>query len=357
MGIELNRYNFELQLELIGEDFYLNNPATAMDTPRGGHSRGNESYFGRLTNDLKRELECQRIILNKQQCPDSGIFGNFEYKQEEDINWDTVKLGNIIILKVLTSQKQPRYIEVPSTQILVKAPFTSKTKITLQLNDLNNYGEFFGVEYKATKNSSEKSISVASFNSTCPCDIKTAAIKAKMIHSLPSNSRNIFNGKNGLKIIDVTLRITFNLYYFIINDIKECDSRSAIQKIFICNGGFFSPGMKEESTVELSKEKEPEKFGVQHNLYRIKMRYRPFFDSRKIKAKGCGLYTSWEPKIPATVREESERQALLNEVEKISQNFTDEKKPEIQTVLEICPDTENVIYLNLRAERIKKRAA
>ncbi len=348
----LNKYNFELALERIAEKFYFGG-ASQYGKKRGGNSSDNEAYFRNVAVDLRSMLNCQQILLKKGACPDSGVFGDFDYKNEDDVNWRLVEENKIVVLEVSGVERQKRYIEVrveeaPKLQVPVK----KDPKITMRLNEVNGYGEFFGVEYKASRNKSEKSITVASFNSTCPSSTKTSSVKVKLIHNL--ESKNKFKIHNyDLRCCDLTLEINFSIYYMIINDEPE-GQISVIKQIFVCDGGFFAPDMSEERAKELSKQLYPEDLKKEYSLYRVGLRYRPFFDSKTIRANGFGLYTSWEPKIPKEEEVERQRQQLLDEVEKIQQSFSDSEE-EVESTDPDMPD--NVIYLNLRDERIKKRAA
>lgn len=142
--------------------------------------------------------------------------------------------------------------------------------------------------------------------------------------------------------------------YFIVND-EEVGTRSEIRHIFICNGGFFAPTTTEDEAAAISKQLYPADLKLDLNLYRVKLRYRPFFESRAIRANGYGLYTSWEPKIPGIEREEKQRALLLNEVERVQQDFGEGISDKITQKSE--KDDDNVIYLNLKADRIRSRAA
>ncbi len=349
----LTRYNFELQLELIAENFYFN-AARAINMPRGGNSRGNEIYFGRIGSDLREKLGCQQLILPSGKCPDSGIFGDFGYIGEDEVDWEDVKKGKKVVLAIVATQGQERYIQYSSNIINLQDTINSKTEIQLCLNSIDIYGEFFGIEYKASKNNSEESITVASFNSTCPCATKTVTLSdIKLIHNFPTTLNKRFKNDQDLKIAKIKLDIKFSMYYFIVND-KEENSRSVIKKLFICDGAFFAPNTPEEEAKRLSTEIKPEDLKINHSLYRVKLRYRPFFDARTIKAKGYGLYTSWNPKIPEIIREENERKALLNQIEKIKNPFFIEKDIHDNA---IQSNDDNIIYLSLKESTIKKRAA
>lgn len=270
-------------------------------------------------------------------------------------SWQLVEEKKIFAIEVNGVQGQKRYIEVDISKLPpIKVPLKKDSGIELCLNDLSIYGEFFGVEYKASDNKSPNSISVASFNSTCPSGTKTVDLKkVRIIHNFKSRS-NIT--KNGIKLkhSDITLSIKFSIYYLIVND-EPVGNISQIRQIFICSGDFFAPGLSEEEAKALSKQLYPDKLGIEYSLYRVGLRYRPFFDSKMIKANGYGLYTSWEPKIPAEEEVERQRELLLKEVERIQQTFTDNEFEEVESSCHETPD--NVIYLTLRDERIKKRAA
>lgn len=363
-----SKYKFELTLEKVAERFYFNG-ATQYGKVRGGNSSDNEAYFRNVATDLRRELDCQQIHLKKGACPDSGVFGNFFYKNEEEVDWENVKEGKIVVLEVEGVERQLRYIEIKSEEIeFPEEPIRKEPGISIDLNSFNGYGEFFGVEYKAAKNKSENSVSVASFNSTCPSSHKTSTLKkVKLIHNLRSRSNIEVHGYN-LKQCLITVNISFSIYYLIINDYPK-DSVSEIKQIFICDGGFFAPGVSQAKAKELSTQFYPDELGVEYNLYRVSLRYRPFFDSRTIRTNGFGLYTSWEPKIPLEEKVEKQRQALLREVEKIQQDFNElaEAEDENEEIDNVEPkelpsqapedNPDNVIYLSLREDRIKKRAA
>lgn len=368
----LSKYHFELALERVAEKFYFHG-ATQYGKKRGGNSADNEAYFRNIATDLRAQLGCQQIMIKKGACPDSGVFGDFQYKNDEDVSWDLVEEGRIIAFEVEGVSRQKRYIEVPVNQLgEVPLPLKKDSKLILNLNSFNGYGEFFGVEYKASKSKSKKSISVASFNSTCPSGTKTISLsKIKMFHNLQSNSKSVTINGHVIKLCDVKLLISFSIYYLIVNDYPVGEI-SEVKKIFVCNGGFFAPNMTEAEAENLSDELDPNNLNIEYSLYRVRLRYRPFFDSRTIRANGYGLYTSWEPKIPKAEEEERQRELLLKEVEAIQQNFADvilkdqdeddsENDEDLdEDVIDTpSPDAspDNVIYLTLREDRIKKRAA
>ena len=357
----LDKYNFELALEKIAEKFYLRG-AVQYGKTRGGNSAENEAYFRSITSDLRDHLGCEQILLKKGHCPDSGIFGDFGYKNEEEVSWELVKNKEIVVLEVEGVDRQKRYIEILMEEMpSIEEPLKKKSGIVLNLNEINNYGDFFGVEYKASKNNSSNSINVASFNSTCPSAIKTVALKIRMIHDLNQRSGTITIHGQKLKTCDLALKITFGIYYFIVNDSPNRNI-SEIKKIFICDGGFFAPNISKEEADNLSKQKYPEDLNIQCNLYRVGLRYRPFFDSKTIKANGYGLYTSWEPKIPREIEEERQRKMLMNEVERIEQNFSNDIEQDSEFDLaeridENSENVDNVIYLRLRENRIRNRSA
>lgn len=351
----LTKYNFELELEELAEEFYFN-PGQAVSQVRGGNSTGNEVYFGGLTKDLLKRLGCQLLELKKGQCPDSGVFGDFRYQKKSQINWQLIRNKSHCAIAVKAAQGQERYILFPSEKLSVTGEITRETKIILSLSDLDEYGEFFGIEYKATNNDNANSISVASFNSTCPCETKTVQIsRVKLIHNLPTTLRKNFDGDNKLKVVDVKLNVSFTMYYFIVND-TVVDRRNEIKKIFLCSGGYFAPGVSEEKAEDLSKQKMPSDFGLKNTLYKVGLRYRPFLEARRILCNGYGLYTSWEPKIPKKVKEEQQIQDLLDEVMKIGQEDFNEQSGEYVPVTD-TDKSDNVIYLCLSANRIKDRAA
>ena len=144
------------------------------------------------------------------------------------------------------------------------------------------------------------------------------------------------------------------MFYFIVND-DEVGTRSEIRHIFLCSGGFFAPTTTEDEAANLSRQLHPQDLGLNLNLYRVKLRYRPFFESRSIRANGYGLYTSWEPKIPGIEREDRQRNVLLQEVERIQQDFGEQLADQVAQTR--TNDDDNVIYLNLKADRIRARAA
>jgi hypothetical protein len=350
----ITKFDFELKLEEIAEKFYFN-AATQITSARGGNSRGNEVYFGNVSSDLREKLQCQQIVLPKGECPDSGIFGDFNYKSRSSVNWDEVKAGNIIVIEVNVPNNQKRYLEFNSERINLPNPITKTSEIHLKLNELDIYGEFFGIEYKASKNNNSNSISVASFNSTCPSNSKTSKItKINLIHNLPTTLKKKFENDIDLKVCTISLSIQFSMYYFIVND-EEIGTRSEVRHIFICSGSFFAPNTSEEEAANLSKQIMPNDLGLNLNLYRVKLRYRPFFESRAIKANGFGLYTSWIPKIPSQINEEKQRNELLREVEAIQQTLMSDQIDQV-VVIPSQNEDENVIYLDLRAERIRLRS-
>lgn len=348
----LTKFNFELQLEQIAEKFYFN-AASAMTSTRGGNSRGNEVYFGNVSTELRKQLDCQQLVLPKGECPDSGIFGDFGYKSKDEVNWELVKKGTIVVVEVNVPNAQKRYIEVETSKLNLPSSIKADSNISLKLNDFDIYGEFFGIEYKASKNTHPNSISVASFNSSCPSGTKTTElVKIGLIHNLHTTMRKKFDGDADLKVCEIKLSIQFTMYYFIVND-EEQGTRSEIKHIFLCSGSFFAPTTTEEEAAKLSKQIMPSDLGLNLNLYRVKLRYRPFFESRAIKANGYGLYTSWEPKIPGQVKEQAQRESLLKEVECIQQSFTEDQTAQVSSQVE---EKDNVIYLNLREDRIRRRS-
>lgn len=350
----VDRYKFELELEKIAEKFYLN-AATSGGVSRGGNSKDNEDYFKYVNIQLRESLNCQRLILSKGECPDSGLFGDFKYKIKDKIDWDSVKNKLNIVLEVEAPNSEKRYIEIPVSSISFPKLLNSKSKITLFMNDLLFFEDIFGIEFKASKNKSTKAISVASMNSTCPSDTKIASINAKMIHSLDSKMKNNFEAKNiNFKSMKVELKIRFSMYYFIVND-EKVDSKSHIRYVLLCRGKFFGLSTSEELAQKLSKELKPTDIKLDLNLYRVKLRFRPFFESRKIQSNGYGLYTSWEPRIPSAIAEHEAREQLLNEIEKIQQNVTDKK--EVVVKPKDLKEEDNVIYLNLNERRIRQRSA
>lgn len=352
----ITKYAFELMLERIAEKFYFN-AASAMVSTRGGNSRGNEVYFGFVAPELKSGLRCQQLILTKKgSCPDSGIFGDFGYKHEDEINWDLVRNKKNIVIEVMVPNKQKCYIEISADKINFPTAIKDdkKNRLLLSLNDLDNYGDFFGVEYKAAVNPSPDTINVASFNSTCPCITKTTKLKAYMIHNYPTNMRKNHREDKELLKCEIGLNVKFFMYYFIVNDIEK-GNRSEIKQILLCRGSFFAPNTSEADADYLSKQVMPKEINKEVNLYRVSLRYRPFFESRSIQSNGFGIYTSWQSRLIGEIEEEAQRQALLNEVEKIQQELVVEEDD--QVVPQVVQEEDNVIYLNLKADRILRRAA
>lgn len=361
----LTKYSFELALERVAEKFYFQG-ATQYGKVRGGNSAENEAYFRNVATDLRGLLSCQQILLKKGSCPDSGVFGEFDYKNEEDVNWRLVENKQLVVLEVMGVNRQKRYIEIPVSEIdPIEEPVKKNSGIEINLNNVNSYGELFGVEYKAAKSNSKMSINVASFNSTCPSATKTSILKKiKMIHNYESKNAFLVGDKK-LKFCEVTLSISFSIYYLIVNDDPN-GQISEIKQIFVCDGGFFAPDMSEEDAKSLSRQLYPVDLKIPYELYRVGLRYRPFFDSKTIRANGYGLYTSWEPKIPAAEEEGKQRELLMKEVERVQQDFSrvvdeDELKEAVNNeTKEIAGNKENpdnIIYLTLREDRIKKRAA
>ena len=360
----INRYNFELILEKIAEQFYFNG-AVHYGKVRGGNSKENEAYFAGVSVGLRRELACQQILLKKGSCPDSGVFGNFNYKNEDDVSWDLVEQKKIVVIQIDGAERLKRYIEVRIEDFpQVKEPVKRDSGIEVSLNDLDEYGELFGVEYKASKSKTENSISVASFNSTCPSATKTVAIKkARLIHNFKSKTKDYKIKSYALKDCDFKLNINLSMYYLIVNDYPK-KQVSEIKQIFICDGAFFAPEVSQERAEALSVQYKPHEMKIDYELERVGLRYRPFFESKTIRAKGYGLYTSWEPKLLALEKEEQQRQVLMDEVEKVKQDFLEKLEDEEGNEVEVNDQVDeksisddNVIYLNLRDERIKKRAA
>lgn len=350
----ITKYNFELALERVAEKFYFQG-ATQFGRVRGGNSADNEAYFRNVASDLRGILSCQQILLNKGTCPDSGIFGDFDYKNEEDISWGLVEAQEIVALEILGVNRQKRFIEVCVAELGDIPTRLTEGNIELALNDVNSYGEFFGVEYKATKNSSQNSITVASFNSSCPSMTKTALLKkVKMYHNFESRKKVTIMDTD-LKVSEINLTISFSIYYLIVND-NPTGSVSEIKQIFVCDGGFFAPNMTEEEAKSLSTQLYPRDLNIPYDLYRVSLRFRPFFDSKTIKANGYGLYTSWEPKIPREEQVLRQRELLMNEVERVQQSYNDDNNQSLE-ITGSHENPDNVIYLTLREDRIKKRAA
>jgi hypothetical protein len=352
----ITRYAFELMLEKIAEKFYLN-AAANMVSVRGGNSRGNEVYFGNVAPDVKSGLDCQLLILTKKgSCPDSGIFGNFNYKHEDEIDWEAVRNKKIIVLEVTVPNKQKCYIEVDAVKIKFPEDIRedSKNRMSLRLNDLNEYEDFFGVEYKAAVNASSTSINVASFNSTCPCITKTTTLKAYMIHNYPTGMKKNHKQDKQLLKCQVNLDVKFFMYYFIVNDIEN-GTRSEIKQILLCKGSFFAPNTTELEAEDLSSQVMPKDINKEVNLYRVSLRYRPFFESRSIQSNGFGIYTSWQSRMIGEIAEHAQRQALLAEVEKIQQTLILEDGDQVSS--QVVKEEDNVIYLNLKANKILRRAS
>lgn len=360
----LTRYDFELALEQVAEKFYIHG-ASQFGRVRGGNSEENENYFRNVATDLRSNLNCQQIMLAKGSCPDSGVFGDFGYKNEEEINWQAVAQQKIVVLEVEGVRRHKRFIEVDISEIPnFDLPLKTDSGVEINLNNVNGYGEFFGVEYKASQSNSETSISVASFNSTCPSRTKTVKLKnTLMYHGFKTTSRKKpVDGYDEIKVCKINIKIQFSIYYLIVNDNPE-GRISEIKQIFVCDGGFFAPDMSEEDAAKLSKQLYPKDLGISLNLYRVGLRFRPFFESKRIRANGYGLYTSWEPKIPATIEEEKQRKLLLEEIEMIQQDFADnselidESNKDSIKVDGGDSNPDNVIYLTMNEIRIKNRAA
>lgn len=352
----ITKYAFELILEKIAEKFYLN-AAANMVSVRGGNSRGNEVYFGNVAPEVKSGLDCQLLILTKKgSCPDSGIFGDFNYKHEDEINWEAVRNRKNVVLEVSVPNKQKCYIEIDANKIKFPKDIRedSKNRISLKLNDLDSYDDFFGVEYKAAVNTSSTSINVASFNSTCPCVSKTTTLKAFMIHNYPTGmTKNHKKDKQLLKC-QIKLDVKFFMYYFIVNDIEN-GTRSEIKQILLCKGSFFAPNTTELEADGLSSQIMPKDIDKEVNLYRVSLRYRPFFESRSIQSNGFGIYTSWQSRLIGEIEEQAQRQALLNEVEEIQQTLILDEGDRVSP--QVVKEEDNVIYLNLKADKILRRAA
>lgn len=356
MNTMITKFDFELVLEKIAEKFY-STAASGLTLKRGGNTSGNEAYFKNVAHELREGLNCQQLILPKGSCPDSGVFGKYNYKHQDDINWNLVRDRKIIVLQVIAPQNQKRYLEIDSKKIIFPELISDKKDkiLNLNLNQLDEFGDLFGVEYKASVNASRNSLGVASFNSSCPSNTKTTEVpNVEMIHNFPTKMRRKFNNDSMLKICDVKLTVNFLMYYFIVNDI-EIGNRSEIKKILLCRGSFFAPTTTQETAEFLSKQLSPNEIGRKIELYRVNLRYRPFFESRVIQTNGFGIYTSWEPRMISKLTESMQQKALLEEVEKIQQQiqFDEDGNPLNQAVL----DEDNVIYLNLTEARILRRAA
>lgn len=348
---DLIRHTFELKLEEVAEELYMRR----IPLIGGNNGDGHEIFFETLARPLRDRLECQQLILPKGECPDSGIFGNFGYKSQAQVNWDAVKSGEQVVIEVDVPNDQKRYFEFRRVDLDLPERITPETDIALRLNELGEFEDFFGIEYKTSKNSSENRISVASFNSTCPSDTKTSEIKARLVHNIPTSMRKKFNNDQELKVCEIRLSIQFNMYYFVMN-YEKAGAYSSVKHIFLCRGSFFAPTLSEENASLISIELKPNdpRLNLNFDLPRVKLRYRPFFESRKITANGFGLYTSWTPKIPEQIREARERELLLNEVLRVQQMFEvdDNDRVHVQT----NNNADNVIYLDLRADRIRLRS-
>jgi hypothetical protein len=343
----LTKYNFELELEKIAEKFYSHGTSDhGMD--RSGNAKGNEDYFRTVVEKIKDGLKCQQLKLKKQKCPDSGIFGDFNYKHSEDVDWESIKAGKSVAFSVTISSDEQRFIEIRADDLLSSSLFIKEQ--VLDLNSVGLHGEFFGVEYKAKKNKSTKAIGVASFNSTCPSSTKTTLLKnIKLFHNLEQLSKKKDSTRKDVFFDLIKVQISFSMYYLIVND-EKIGKKTKITYIFLCHGSFFAPNLLEQISVVLSKQKTAKDMKMEFDLERVKLRYRPFFEARSIKAVGYGLYTSWKPKLPELLREGRERDSLLAEVLAIQQSFKSEEKDPLK-------EHDNVIYLNLTGERIRKRAA
>jgi hypothetical protein len=348
---ELTRHTFELKLEEVAEELYMRR----IPLIGGNNGDGHEIFFETLARPLRDKLECQQIILPKGECPDSGIFGNFNYMPKGRVNWNAVKSNELVVIEVNVPNEQKRYFEFSRTDLNLPERITPEMDIVLRLNELGTYEDFFGIEYKTSKNSSENRISVASFNSTCPSGTKTSEVKARLIHNIPTSMRKKFDNNPELKVCEIKLSIQFNMYYFVMN-YEKVAAHSSVKHIFLCRGSFFAPTISEESASLISVELKPNdpRLNLNFELPRVKLRYRPFFESRKITASGFGLYTSWTPKIPEQIREARERELLLNEVLRVQQMFEVDDNDQVEIQTNNNPD--NVIYLDLRAERIRLRS-
>ena len=343
----LTKYNFELELEKIAEKFYSYG-ASDHAADRSGHASDNEDYFRSVVEKIKDGLGCQQIKLKKQECPDSGIFGEFNYKHFDDVDWNSIRAGSMVAFSVTISNSEQRFIELKASELL-NSPIFMKDRI-LDLNSVGLYGEFFGVEYKAQKNKSSKSIIVASFNSTCPSGTKTSSLKnIKLFHNLDSLTKKKDKMIKDCFFEEIQVQISFSMYYMVVND-EKISNKTQITYIFLCHGNFFAPNLEESIANILSKQKTANDMKMEFDLKRVKLRYRPFFEAPTIKAQGFGLYTSWKPKLPEVAREGRERDALLNEILQIQQSFNSEE-------IDPLKGMDNVIYLNLTGERIRKRAA
>ena len=60
----LTKYAFELALERVAEKFYFQG-ATQYGKVRGGNSSENEAYFRNVASDLRSHLNCQQLLLKK----------------------------------------------------------------------------------------------------------------------------------------------------------------------------------------------------------------------------------------------------------------------------------------------------
>lgn len=159
----LDKIIFQKCLEEIGTKYFLEN--NGVIERRGGNSNANESYFRFVRKEVLERSGCGVLILGRQECPDSGIFAEYGYLNEKDVDWNSVSERKIVAIKMLGDLGTYKYFTFPS--LILQNREVRKENFDGFVIDLNKQlktNNFFGVEYKACKNDIPNSVSVASFN-------------------------------------------------------------------------------------------------------------------------------------------------------------------------------------------------
>lgn len=294
----LNKNLFQKSLEEIGMKYFLEN--SGIIEKRSGNTTANESYFRFVRKEILEKTKCGVLMLGKQECPDSGIFADYGYLNEKDVNWKSVYDGTTVVIKVKGDLGTSKYLTFPSL-ILKNKEIKEKNfeDFSIDLNKHLKTDEFYGIEYKATKNSAANSVGVASFNSTCPSGDKNIFITGTLIHNLNKHGKEFKPKVYKEKLRETTwklkLLVVFKIYYFIVNDADE-EKKSKIKHIVIVPGEFFGGAITHEQAAKYSVQPDLKKLGYNFTSNRIKLRLRPFFEAPNIKVhNGYGLYVGWKP--------------------------------------------------------------
>ena len=126
---------FQKTLEEIGTKYFLEN--NGLNERRGGNSTANESYFRFVRKEILERTNCGVLLLGKQECPDSGVFADFNYISEKDVDWKSVSQGKLIAIKLQGDLDTFKYLTFPS--IILKGKEIKKENFKDFFIDLNKY--------------------------------------------------------------------------------------------------------------------------------------------------------------------------------------------------------------------------